>query len=561
MPFDSNGVFSRVMNWTSDQQNGIAIECGRHDAEDNNFAEGFNETFCRDGRAAATGNFNLGNHKIQNLADGIAATDAVTKGQLDASSAAGVTLNTAQTITGTKTFSGTQILNGTTLKCFGFERGTNPQTNQYVNFYTTDSTATIGDNTALGLFRTRVETNGKVTTLMRAFKNNVAGTNDSADIQVIYPASGSPYTYAPTPTEDTNNSNQIDTVGARNTKLGNYVTLGTEQTITGAKTFANNLNLLATANGYRHIYSNNTSITKGTAPSTNTGTDIVLRDSAGSNISTFTTWYNTSGNINIGLNAFTPTAGSTGFAQFKVSNYASGRADIQFSTPSGVTNTCLETATASTSSEVIPTMGWVNNPATATNVVHRTGNETIDGIKTFTDNIITNIDAVRNVAPSAAKYGGLGIHDNNNNMFMSLLGSMDTNKNAAVFMRVFNPTTTTTSSSDQALLSLHYNANGSTYATAPASDVANSVVTTKSINKAAKGHVELGNGIIINWVKRTQTGSFTWSKAFTNADSYTIAADAAIGYSKTGGTSVNITDFHYGDSNKPDTVTLIAIGY
>jgi hypothetical protein len=83
MPFDSNGVFSRVMNWTSDQQNGIAIECGRHDAEDDNFAQGFNDCFCRDGRAAATGDFNLGNYKLKNVANGTATTDAVNKGQLD----------------------------------------------------------------------------------------------------------------------------------------------------------------------------------------------------------------------------------------------------------------------------------------------------------------------------------------------------------------------------------------------------------------------------------------------------------------------------------------------
>jgi hypothetical protein len=83
MPFDSNGVFSRVMNWTSDQQNGIAIECGRHDAEDDNFAQGFNDCFCRDGRAAATGDFNLGNYKVKNVAAGTATTDAVNKGQLD----------------------------------------------------------------------------------------------------------------------------------------------------------------------------------------------------------------------------------------------------------------------------------------------------------------------------------------------------------------------------------------------------------------------------------------------------------------------------------------------
>ena len=107
MPFDSNGVFSRVMNWTSDQQNGIAIECGRHDAEDDNFAEGFNKTFCRDGRAAATGNFNLGNHKIQNLAAGTATTDAVNKGQLDGVYGNCVHKTGNETISGTKTFSST----------------------------------------------------------------------------------------------------------------------------------------------------------------------------------------------------------------------------------------------------------------------------------------------------------------------------------------------------------------------------------------------------------------------------------------------------------------------
>ena len=114
MPFDSNGVFSRVMNWTSDQQNGIAIECGRHDQEDDNFANGFNDCFCRDGRAAATGNFNLGNHKIQNLATGTATTDAVNKAQLDnvnsTLNGAMVKLSGNQTIAGTKTFSASPIV-------------------------------------------------------------------------------------------------------------------------------------------------------------------------------------------------------------------------------------------------------------------------------------------------------------------------------------------------------------------------------------------------------------------------------------------------------------------
>lgn len=45
------------------------------------------------------------------------------------------------------------------------------------------------------------------------------------------------------------------------------------------------------------------------------------------------------------------------------------------------------TETNSTTSDIIATQGWVNDPTKSTNVVHRTGNETIDGVKTFTQTI------------------------------------------------------------------------------------------------------------------------------------------------------------------------------
>lgn len=83
MPFDSNGNFSRVMNWTSDYENGIEIVCDRHDDEDDNFAQGLNDCFCRDGRASATGNFKMGNYKITGLANGESTNDAINKSQLD----------------------------------------------------------------------------------------------------------------------------------------------------------------------------------------------------------------------------------------------------------------------------------------------------------------------------------------------------------------------------------------------------------------------------------------------------------------------------------------------
>lgn len=84
MPFDAQGNFSRVMNWQEDAANDISILASRHDAEDDNFAAGFNDTVCRDGRAAMTGNLKMGSNKITGLADGTNSADGVNKGQLDA---------------------------------------------------------------------------------------------------------------------------------------------------------------------------------------------------------------------------------------------------------------------------------------------------------------------------------------------------------------------------------------------------------------------------------------------------------------------------------------------
>lgn len=82
MPYDSQGTFTRVMNWEQDRINDIEIVSDRHDAEDDNFSNGLNLAFCRDGRAVATGNFKMGNFKITGLADGANTNDAINKGQL-----------------------------------------------------------------------------------------------------------------------------------------------------------------------------------------------------------------------------------------------------------------------------------------------------------------------------------------------------------------------------------------------------------------------------------------------------------------------------------------------
>ena len=111
MPYDSQGNFTRVMNWTSDYQNGIEIMCDRHDEEDANFASGLNLAFCRDGRATATGNFKMGSHKITGLANGETANDAVNMSQIEDLVSEEdledyVSIAGDETITGDKAFTG-----------------------------------------------------------------------------------------------------------------------------------------------------------------------------------------------------------------------------------------------------------------------------------------------------------------------------------------------------------------------------------------------------------------------------------------------------------------------
>ena len=83
MPYDSSGHFTRIHNWEDDRMNDIDIVTDNHDEEDDNFAQGLNMAFLRDGRAPMEADLDVGNFKVKNLADGSNARDAVTKSQLD----------------------------------------------------------------------------------------------------------------------------------------------------------------------------------------------------------------------------------------------------------------------------------------------------------------------------------------------------------------------------------------------------------------------------------------------------------------------------------------------
>lgn len=83
MPFDSEGIFSRLHNWEDDRVNDIDIVTDHMDEEDNNFADGLSQCFLKNGISKMEGNLNVGNFKIMNLAEGTLPTDAVNRSQLD----------------------------------------------------------------------------------------------------------------------------------------------------------------------------------------------------------------------------------------------------------------------------------------------------------------------------------------------------------------------------------------------------------------------------------------------------------------------------------------------
>lgn len=83
MPFDSEGVFSRIHNWEDDRINDIDIASDRHDEEDDNFASGLSQCLLKSGMVSMQGPLDLGGFTLKNMADGTLGGDAVNLRQLN----------------------------------------------------------------------------------------------------------------------------------------------------------------------------------------------------------------------------------------------------------------------------------------------------------------------------------------------------------------------------------------------------------------------------------------------------------------------------------------------
>ncbi len=113
MPFDSQGNFTRLHSWEQDRIDDIDIVTDHHDAEDDNFADGFNQCFLRSGKVPMKGNLNVGGFKLVRVNEATDATDAVNLLQMQTS------LQTLKTET-TKTINGVLIIGD--IKCSALQK-------------------------------------------------------------------------------------------------------------------------------------------------------------------------------------------------------------------------------------------------------------------------------------------------------------------------------------------------------------------------------------------------------------------------------------------------------
>ena len=195
-------------------------------------------------------------------------------------------------------------------------------------------------------------------------------------------------------------------------------------------------------------------------------------------------------------------------------------------------------------------------------VVHKTGNETISGVKTFiADNIIhKNTKATIANPPSNVSYCFTDYTDNNNERIGVIGSQINSDGWHGTYLQAGNEG------------NIHILTDGTDAITyAPPCDAFGSIVTTTGINKAQNGYVKLGNGIIIQWgwykVNNSANTTITFPTAFSGNSTYAVSTDIYCSdnnrerpFTVKTKTASNITVYNY-FSGGTNYCFIIAIGY
>ena len=336
-----------------------------------------------------------------------------------------------------------------------------------------------------------------------------------------------------------------------------YVTTNTAQTITGAKTFTTNV-------------TKKSSIPYTSAPSETVWDSMDFKDSNGNFGGRLVHVTSTDGSQSMGLFITNPIYNGTTVLDWE-------SVGIRRTSTGNTYGYCpTSTQTTSTSSDEMTNVGWVNT--TGNNVVHLTDTETISGAKIFTNVIYstrtdaddicfsikdTNVSVSSN--PSTQGTRRIRFTDKDNNRLTEVQSSKNTSGKTTLGLLASN----TVSGADvNAIMSIHVEADGTKYATCPASDVNGSIVTTVAKSKSGNGYFQLGNGLIIQWgtiSTTTDNKTITLPKAFTTTNytvcvtqEYAVSSENNIAINSQTTTSFNIYALA---GERVQVIRWMAIGY
>jgi len=277
-----------------------------------------------------------------------------------------VTIDTNQDITSIKTFSGVDVR---------FKKGSSDLTKQATSAENWVGPRFVDNNNVQGaLLQYRRLSTGVAETNIQT---RALSTHNFSKIAIYQNPDGTAYTETVIPTEDTTSSTQIDTVGARNTKLAQYVKTTSDQEIDGIKTFIQNPVVKKSS----PIFTlKNTDIIRGTAPSANQYiVNLIGHDSVGKS-----TWgiyhrYYTTRENRVDLICYKGTTTDNSWTGIGVGYDSSGNSYTYAPTPATSDNSTKIATTA-----YVKAQGYASD----SDVVKTSGNQNIGGTKTFTLDII-----------------------------------------------------------------------------------------------------------------------------------------------------------------------------
>lgn len=390
-----------------------------------------------------------------------------------------------QTIDGTKTFNDNIFMDGAgsqgVYKIFpGVTKGTAPAATVYTSLLGLDKDGNTGphDQTKRLVMLEMGVTPTQTLANLYAYKNE-ADVTTRAELGVCFPNGGASYAYAPS-TPAAASSNEIVTVDYLKGANSGVVHTTREEIIAGRKIFESDVFLRQA--GSCDVYSVNTAVTKGTPPAENEGavSRLILSDKTGlDNVSSTSNRlasvdlaYHTTWGTYARLLVYKPEAGSEVVSTIGI-----------YYPYSGAPYTIAPSTRATPNDNEIVTVDYLKGANSG--VVHTTGNETIGGFKTFTNDVLVQHASCNIVLsdsgytigtnPVAVRYHSALVfadgtatasNTNDDNRIVQIRPGTDASGNRFLDFDLFG-STDGEPSVDLARLALHYGADGAKYATAP----------------------------------------------------------------------------------------------